>query len=196
MNALIAALLVASASTATVKLQESGGARIGAVAPSFGGWDLAGKKVLTLDGLRRTPSMAPLLITFGASWCHACAAGLPRLRALAAKHPELRLVLIDVEADAQKAQEWAAQMGVDGPALLDKFENIARTYGVAGGSDASGKETTALPRTFLVDAQGRVRAIYREEGRDLEAVIEADLEAAKAPVRPADATRPASTEAK
>jgi hypothetical protein len=42
-----------------------------------------------------------------------------------------------------------------------------------------------LPRTFLVDQMGKVRAIYREEGADLEQVIEADLDASKTPVRPA-----------
>jgi len=172
------ALLLAAAPAATVKLTESGGARVGMAAPSFGGWDLSGKKVLTLDSLRRKPELSPLLITFGASWCTACAAGLPRLRALAEKHGELRLVLIDVESDAQKAQEFAARYRVDAWAILDKFETIARTYGVAG------DEKTALPRTFLLDAQGKVRAIYREEGADLEQVIEADLAASKTPVRP------------
>jgi peroxiredoxin len=183
---ILLALLVATAPVNTVKLQESGSAKVGSAAPSFGGWDLAGRKVLTLDGLRRTPSMAPLLITFGASWCKPCNAGLPRLRALAGKHPELRLVLIDVEADGQKAQDFATRTGVDGPAILDKFEQIAKTYGVAG-SASDGNESMALPRTFLVDTMGKVRAIYREEGVDLEAVIEADLEASKTAVRPASA---------
>jgi len=183
---LFAALLLASAPTATVRLQESGSARVGTAAPSFGGWDLAGRKVLTLDGIRRTPAMAPLLITFGASWCKPCNEGLPRLVSLTKKHVELRLVLIDVESDAQKAQEFAQKMGVDGPAILDKFEQIAKTYGVAG-SGGDGNETTALPRTFLVDQMGKVRAIYREEGADLETVIETDLEASKTAVRPASA---------
>jgi peroxiredoxin len=181
---ILLALLLAAAPVATVKLTESGAAKVGNAAPSFGGWDLAGRKVLTLDALRRTPVMASLLITFGASWCKPCNEGLPRLVSLAKKHPELRLVLIDVEADAQKAQEFAARMGVEGPALLDKFEQIAKTYGVAG-SGSDGKETTALPRTFLIDDKGKVRGIYREEGRDLESVIEADLEASKTAIRPA-----------
>jgi peroxiredoxin len=180
-------LLLASAPANTVRLQESGSAKVGSAAPSFGGWDLAGRRVLTLDGLRRTPSMAPLLITFGASWCTACAAGLPRLKALSQKHPEMRLVLIDVESDAQKAQEFAAKMGIDGPAILDKFEQIARTYGVSDAKGAGGKETTSLPRTFLVDQMGKVRGIYREEGKDLEEVIEADLAGSKNAVRPASA---------
>ena len=172
------ALLLAAAPVATVRLPESGAARVGSTAPSFGGWDLAGRKVLTLDGLRRTPAMAPLLITFGASWCKPCNEGLPRLVALTKKHSELRLVLIDVESDGPKAQEFAQKMGVDGPAILDKFEQIAKTYGV------SGEVKTQLPRTFLVDQMGKVRAIYREEGEDLEKVIEADLEASKTAIRP------------
>ena len=183
---IILALLVAAAPTVTVKLQESGSARVGSAAPSFGGWDLAGRKVLTLDGLRRTPSIAPLLITFGASWCKPCNEGLPRLRALAQKRSELRLVLIDVEADQQAAQDFAQRMGIGGAAILDKFQQIAKTYGVAGAAQ-DGKETTELPRTFLVDAMGKVRAIYREEGADLEAVIEADLDASKTAVRPVSA---------
>jgi peroxiredoxin len=178
MQRLLAALLVASAPAATVKLQESGQAKVGSAAPSFGGWDLSGKTVLTLDKLRRTPSLAPLLITFGASWCKPCNEGLPRLRALARKHPELRLVLIDVESDAQAAQEWAARLGIDGPAILDKFDQVAKTYGVVEG------EKKMLPRTFLIDVMGKVRGIYREEGADLEQVIEADLEAAKTLPRP------------
>ena len=180
---LVATLLFAAAPVATVRLAASGAAKVGSAAPSFGGWDLAGKKVLTLDALRRTPNMAPLLITFGASWCKPCNDGLPRLVEVTRKHSELRLVLIDVESDAQQAQEFAQRMGVDGPAILDKFEQIAKTYGVAG------DEKTKLPRTFLVDQMGRVRAIYREEGEDLEKVIEADLEASKTAIRPASDTR-------
>ena len=186
---LVAILLMAAAPSATVKLEESGSAKVGGAAPSFGGWDLAGRKVLTLDGLRRTPNLAPLLITFGASWCKPCSEGLPRLKALSVKNPELRLVLIDVESDGQKAQEFATRMGIDGPAILDKFEQIAKTYGVSGAPGDSGTQTMALPRTFLVDQMGKVRAIYREEGADLEALIESDLDASKSPVRPAATAR-------
>jgi len=169
------AMLLAAAQVSTIKLQESGQARVGKVAPSFGGWDISGKDVLTLDKLLKNPAPAPLLITFGASWCAPCNAGLPRLVALQKKHSELRLVLIDVEADQAAAQGFAAKHGMNGPALLDKFEGIAKSYGL----DENGK--LALPRTFLIDAKGRVRAIYREEGEDLETVIEADLAALSGP---------------
>ena len=171
---MLVALLLCAAPAATVRLQQSGAAKVGAPAPSFGGWDLSGEKVLTLDGLRRTPSPAALLLTFGASWCKPCAEGLPRLKKLSLRNPSMRLVFIDVETDASHAQAFAERMGIDGPALLDKFEQVAKTYGVAG-------EKTQLPRTFLIDVSGKVRAIYSVEGDDLEQVIEADLAAARSP---------------
>jgi peroxiredoxin len=179
MKMLLAALLLSAATTVTVKLTESGSVKVGSAAPSFGGWDLSGKNVLTLDKIRRTPAIAPLLITFGASWCKPCNEGLPRLKALTKKHSELRLVLIDVESDGQAAQEWAQKLGIDGPAVLDKFDQVAKIYGVVEG------DKKMLPRTFLIDSMGKVRAIYREEGLDLEAVIEADLEASRTAIRPA-----------
>lgn len=173
---LLLALLLASG---TVQLQESGRARVGGAAPTFGGWDVSGRKVLTLDGLRRTPSLSPLLITFGASFCKPCNEGIPRLKALAARRG-LRLVLIDVEADAEKAQQFAARMELPRElCVLDKFTEIARTYGVAGVA-TDGSVTTALPRTFLVDSLGKVRGIYGEEGDDLESAIAADLAAGAA----------------
>jgi len=95
------------------------------------------------------------------------------------KHPEVRLVLIAVENDAEQAQKFAVRMGIDGPAVLDKFEQVAKAYGVAG------EEKTQLPRTFLIDAGGKVRAIYGVEGDDFEKAIEADLEDAKTSARPA-----------
>jgi len=175
---LLIALLLAAMPSATVRLFESGSTKVGSAAPSFGGWDLKGERVLTLDGVRRTPFLAPLLITFGASWCKPCIEGLPRLKKFARGHPEIRLVFIDVESEPEKAQQLAAKTGIDGPAILDKFEQIAKTYGVAG------EQRTQLPRTFLVDAAGKIRAIYSVEGEDLEKVLELDLEAARTPLRP------------
>jgi peroxiredoxin len=175
---LLLALLLAAMPSATVRLFESGSAKVGGAAPSFGGWDLKGERVITLDGARRTPFLAPLLITFGASWCKPCTEGLPRLKKFARGHPEMRLVFIDVESEPEKAQLLAAKTGIDGPAILDKFEQIAKTYGVAG------EQRTQLPRTFLVDAAGKIRAIYSVEGEDLEKVLELDLEASRTPLRP------------
>ena len=170
--ATLAVLLLGAAPEMTVRLEESGKAKVRMMAPSFGGWDLAGKSVLTFDKLRGSPpNQVPLLVTFGASWCVPCNEGMPRLVALAKKHAgKFKLVLVDVEPDAAKAMDFATRHGADpASAILDKFEGIAKDYGL----QVEGK--LALPRTFLIDAKGRVQAIYREEGKDLETVIEGDL---------------------
>jgi cytochrome c biogenesis protein CcmG, thiol:disulfide interchange protein DsbE len=165
---MIRALLVAAA--LTVRLQQSGAAKVGAPAPSFGGWDLDERTVVTLETMRRPP--APMLLTFGASWCAACAKGLPRLRALGVAHG-VRLVLVDVEPDAAKARAFARRYGFARSAVLDKFGAIAAKYGLS--IDAGDERKTSLPRTFVLDSQGLVRAIYGEEGDDLERAVEADL---------------------
>lgn len=171
-SALPALFLLGAAPATTVKLTASGQAVVDGMAPSFGGWDLTGQKVLTLDALRETPRAATLIVTFGASFCGPCRAGLPRLKKFAAAHPGLRLVLIDVEGEQSRAQQFVRETLGDGAlAILDKFEVIARTYGLVEGVKL------AIPRTFLVGANGRVRAIYREEGFDLEQVLEQDLRA-------------------
>jgi thiol-disulfide isomerase/thioredoxin len=190
-----ALLLVAGAPEKTQRLTESGGAKIGAMAPPFGAFDLAGRNVLAFDALLKKPAPAPLLVTFGASWCGPCNEGLPRLVELEKKHKgAFRLVLVDVEPDAQAAQGFAAKCGMTGPALLDKFEVIARSYGLH--EKQGEKSVLALPRTFLISPKGRVAAIYREEGKDLEDVIEADLKqvlaAADAPPAPPPAAPPAA----
>ena len=158
------------------------------MAPPFGAFDLAGRNVLAFEGLLKKPTPAPLLVTFGASWCGPCNEGLPRLVELEKKHQgAFRLVLIDVEPDAQAAQGFATKCGMNGPALLDKFEVIAKSYGLHDNNKL------ALPRTFLINAKGRVAAIYEREGKDLEAVIEADLKemlaAADAPPAPPPAAQ-------
>jgi peroxiredoxin len=173
---MIRAVLLAAA--LTVRLQESGAAKVGAEAPPFGGWSVDERTVVTLDSLRRPP--APMLLTFGASWCSACAKGLPRLRTLAAAH-RVRVVLLDVEPDAAKARAFARRFGFEGSTVLDKFGAIAAKYGLS--VEADDERKTSLPRTFLLDAEGLVRAIYGEEGDDLERAVETDL----APLqRPAD----------
>ncbi len=164
-------LLASKPALKTSTLSESGSAKVGSIAPSFGLWGVAGDGPFVLDKLRREPTPSPLLITFGASWCPPCREGLPRLKAFAEAHPEVRLVLIDMEGDAAAAQGWVKEVGLKSIALLDKFEVAARLYGAAG------EQKTSLPRTFLVDLKGRVRAIYSVEGEDLEKVLAVDLQA-------------------
>jgi len=60
-----------------------------------------------------------------------------------------------------------------------QFDQVAKTYGVVEGDKKMLRAHSSSTR------MGRVRTIYREEGADLETVIEADFEASKTAVRPA-----------
>jgi len=171
---LLVALLLISAPAKTVKMAESGAARVGGMAPAFAGWDLTGQRMLTLAGLLRAPGVAALLVSFARSDCRPCADALPRLWSVAQRHREVQLLLVDVEADREKAQQFAGSMKLEGPALLDKFEQAAKAYGA---------EQKEMPRTFLIDGNGRVRAIYGLDADDFEKVVEEDLEAARIPLR-------------
>jgi thiol-disulfide isomerase/thioredoxin len=164
----------------TSKITESGPVAVGKPAPGFGGFDVTGREILSLEKIRLSPSPAPVLVSFGASFCKPCREGLPRLKSFVARHPEVRLVLVDVEADQEAAAAFAKEQGI-ALAVLDKFEVAAKAYGVAQGSSLT------LPRTFLLAANGRVGAIYRTEGPDLEAVLEVDLAALVAPAPAAPA---------
>ena len=149
------------------RLAESGTVRAGAKAPQFGGWDLDGKKLHMLGKLLKDPQPLPLLISFGASWCTPCEESLPRLLALQKKHAgALRLVYIDIVEDKEPVRAFLEKHKWEGPVVLDKLGVIAKSYGV-----------TSMPRTFLLDADGTVLAIFAAEGADLEEAIEAELKA-------------------
>jgi thiol-disulfide isomerase/thioredoxin len=183
---LLGTLLLSFSPPATERLQQSGKARVGDQAPPFGAWDLSRRTIIGLKQLLREPGGRPLLITFGASWCPPCNEGFPRLVALQKRlNDQFRLLLIAVDENAEEAQAFARRHGFDGPAILDKFQTIAKDY--------CEQESLQLPRTFLVSASGRGVAIYGREGADLEDLIQADLKALKDEGAPAAEKREAPT---
>ena len=48
----------------------------------------------------------PMIMTFWATWCGPCASELPTLNALAAHHPEVVWVLVNVVCDDAKEHFW------------------------------------------------------------------------------------------
>ena len=172
----------------TTKATESGPVVVGKPAPRFGGWDVTGKVLLLSEALRTKPAPAPLLLAFGSASCAPAREGLPRLQRFAAKHPEVRLVLVAVEKEQRVAAEFARSMGV-ATALHDKFEIVSKAYGLV----QDGRLT--LPRAFLIGADGRVAAIYFVQGTDLEDVLEVDLAALLAQPAAAPAVRPGAAPA-
>jgi len=86
---LLLAVLFSSAPVVTVKAPESGAAKVGSAGALVRRWDLAGRKVLTLDRHPPHAGEASLLITFGGLVVQAVNEGLPRLVGVDEETPEL-----------------------------------------------------------------------------------------------------------
>jgi peroxiredoxin len=126
-----------------------------------------------LDG--RTRSLAsfrgrPVLVNFWATWCPPCRAELPELQQTWRAHQSC-LAVVGVTEDATSPDEVRAfvrERGLDYPILLDDG-SAGRAYGV-----------TTIPRSVLIDAEGRVMGTFA--GPVTRAGIERALAAVSPPV--------------
>ena len=87
----------------------------------------------------------PLLINFWASWCIPCRAEMPALQAYAEDHPEVLLLGISTDSDAQSAIDFAESVEVTYPLARDTTGLIAERFKVNG-----------LPTTILVNQDGQI----------------------------------------
>jgi len=90
----------------------------------------------------------PVIVTFGASWCHPCYQEYPLLVRAAALHAG-RLVVVSVMYEDVKADEvrFLRREGVHWAAIDDTSNAIAEAYQVHG-----------LPETFFITPQGVLQA--------------------------------------
>lgn len=136
----------------------------GAVAPSLSLLRI-GPTGPTGDPVSLPPGKVAVL-DFWATWCGPCIKGLPRLDAVARRHPEIDVFAINLDdPGAARALFDAAQYAMT---LLADDGSASDRYGV-----------TAVPHTVVIDRSGRVRCIGRGDGIDVEAEISA---AAAAPL--------------
>jgi thiol-disulfide isomerase/thioredoxin len=105
-----------------------------------------------------------VLLDFWAVWCPPCRAALPHLREIARKFQGQPLVILSVslDGDEQKWRAFIAKNKMTWPQYREAGVNgvMARMFGI-----------TAIPRTFLIDADG----VLREEHLG-DALIEGKLE--------------------
>lgn len=176
----------------TERLTESGAVRVGDAAPDFGGWTLDGG-VATLPRLMSGPggtSAKGLVLSFFATWCKPCRTGLAELHRAAPALGErgFGIALVAVGQGADEVRPYLAELGVELTAVEDRFGKVAERYGVAS---TAGDAT--LPRTFVLDGGGVVRAILGREGHDFAALLlAASAGPAGTSIRPPATARPSA----
>jgi len=91
------------------------------------------------------------ILSFWASWCEPCRKELVELnrisRALHARGVSVVAVNIDANKDLIKAQRFLTSQSITINVLYDELSNARKKYGV-----------TSIPRMFLIDRKGIVRA--------------------------------------
>ncbi|MGA7801416.1 MAG: protein disulfide oxidoreductase [Gammaproteobacteria bacterium] len=110
-------------------------------APALAGRLLSGQPA-SLASLRgRT-----VLVHFWATWCPVCRLEQHSIAAVARDYPVLTVAFQD--GSAEQVRRYMRREGVDYPVLLDPYGVLASRYGVR-----------AVPTSFIVDPEGRIRFV-------------------------------------
>jgi len=120
---------------------------VGSAAPDF--------ELTALDGQTVRLSQfkgQPVLLSFGATWCPSCCAEAPLLQEVHENHPELIVLLVNMEESRQEVQEFADAVGITHPILLDRKGRVSEQYRIY-----------AIPTSFFIDAGGIIQAMMIEE---------------------------------
>lgn len=116
----------------------------GAPAPNFSLPDRSGRTFSLSDFRGR-----PLLVDFWATWCGPCRETMPEVQRMHQKYGnQLQVVGINIEGKSQDVLSYLDEGGYTFPVLFDSgnWDSIVATnYGVS-----------SIPRTFLIDRNGRV----------------------------------------
>ncbi|MBV8342644.1 MAG: TlpA family protein disulfide reductase [Gammaproteobacteria bacterium] len=93
-----------------------------------------------------------VMLNFWASWCGPCRQEMPLLESIYKKYSKMGFTLlgVNVEPDAQAANEWLKQTPVSFPILYDKDSKVSKLYDVAG-----------MPSTVIIDRSGKLRVLHR-----------------------------------
>ena len=176
--ALGAAALAAAAGGALWALSRRGPV----LAPDFAAPDLHGQAV-SLSSLRGKV----VVVNVWATWCPPCRQEMPSMERLAAHFRGRDFALLAVSEDEdgkEKVEEFARELGLSFPVLLDPERQVGERFGVWG-----------YPETFVIDRGGYVveRVIGPREWDSPESIaaIEALIAAGETPGASASPARPA-----
>jgi peroxiredoxin len=136
-----------------------GTVQINQILPSFGGYDLNDNYISSKHLLGKHDV---LVVSYFATWCMPCKKGLPIIEKNVQANDRINAVYIALgESDTEKVREFASSLGVESTIVLDKFQTIGTRHGVVTQGDNDG-----LPRTFIMDGNGKIHTIFIEEGDD------------------------------
>lgn len=128
----------------------------------------------TLRGDAWSPASARgsvLVVDVWASWCPPCREGVPRVDAIAARHPDARFVALSIDEDRAAMDAFLAEVPVVMPVLHDVRQQVL----------AAPLLITRVPTVLVIDRGGIIRHRVEEPSsadyEQLERVIAATLAA-------------------
>ena len=86
------------------------------------------------------------------------------------KNDNVKGIYIALEKESGKVKKFAKDLELSTPILMDKFETFAKKHGVILEDG-----TASLPKTFLVDKEGKVIEIFVSEGDDFSKLLDKNI---------------------
>ena len=92
-----------------------------------------------------------VLLDFWASWCGPCRASFPWMNKVMSKHKSngFEVVAINLDQEANLANEFLLQVPANFTILQDEAAVMPEAYGLIG-----------MPSSYLIDREGRLRAVH------------------------------------
>ncbi len=119
----------------------STGLNVGLKAPDFELENLAGEKVKLSDFEGKK-----VMLNFWATWCPPCKAEIPDMQKFHMEEGD-NIVILAVNIDPENdVAGFTEQMGVTFPILLDKKNNVNKTY-----------QIISIPTSFFIDEKGLIQ---------------------------------------
>jgi thiol-disulfide isomerase/thioredoxin len=118
---------------------------VGERAPEYGARSFAGDSIDFADFQGQ-----PFMVNLWATWCAPCRAEMPELQELSEHYGEsLKVIGVSIDGHGSKdlIQDFLEEVGVDFQILLDPDRRFVREFTSVG-----------VPETFLIDADGIIRA--------------------------------------
>jgi cytochrome c biogenesis protein CcmG, thiol:disulfide interchange protein DsbE len=87
-----------------------------------------------------------VLLNFWASWCGPCVQETPGLEQLHRDRPDIQILAVSVDTDADAYQRFLKRFRVDVPTVMDPEQKAARLY-----------HTDGWPESYIIDRNGIIR---------------------------------------